>query len=111
MLTQTPPRGRSNHEDRGRGEVRPETAEQANREAHRILAAAGVRLSPSKVTRLCRDYLAANPPCTFRTYLARNAAPAVASAPLPPRRHGVEWVDPTGNTAVRNVMAGGAAAC
>lgn len=94
---------RSHHEDRAEGEARPETTEQAVRLAHELLAAAGVTLSASKVTRLCRDFLRAEPPCTFRTYLSRNAAPAVASLPLPPRRRGLEWVDPTGETAARNV--------
>lgn len=94
---------RSHHEDRAGGEARPETTEAAIRTAHELLAAAGVTLSASKVTRLCRDFLRADPPCTFRTYLSRNAAPAVASLALPSRRHGLEWVDPTGNTAVHNV--------
>ncbi|MFF5323943.1 hypothetical protein ACFY2Y_09465 [Janibacter hoylei] len=96
-------RDRLNHESRTEGEDRPETAEQAVRLAHELLGRAGVTLSPSKVSRLARDYIAARPPCTFRTYIARNAAPAVATLPLPSRRHGLEWVDPTGETATRNV--------
>ncbi|WP_433956007.1 hypothetical protein [Janibacter indicus] len=96
-------RDRLNHESRIKGEDRPQTVEQAVRVAHELLTAVGVTLSPSKVTRLCRDFLRTNPPCTFRTYLARNAAPAVASLPLAPSRHGLEWVDPTGETATRNV--------
>lgn len=93
---------RSHHEDRAQGEARPQTTEQAVRIAHELLTAAGVTLSPSKVSKLCRDFLRADPPCTFRTYLSRNAAPAVASLALPSRRHGLEWVDPTGNTAASN---------
>lgn len=99
----TPTRDRLNHESRTEGEDRPETAEQAVRLANELLASVGVKLSPSKVSTLCRGFLRTNPPCTFRDYLARNAAPAVATLPMPPRRHGLEWVDPTGETATRNV--------
>lgn len=99
----TSARDRLKHESRTEGEDRPETTEQAVRAAHELLTAVGVTLSPSKITRLCRDFPHTDPPCTFRTYLARNAAPAVASLPLAPSRHGLEWVDPTGETATRNV--------
>lgn len=98
---------RSQHEDRDRGEVRPVTVEQAVRAAQEILSGAGASLSPSKVARLCRDFLRVDPPSTFRAFLIRNAGPAVSSLPRPSNRHGLEWVDNTGNTAVNNVMQAG----
>lgn len=101
---------REKHEARGWGEVRPGNVEAAVRMAHSILAAAGVQLSPSKVNRLARDFVRTDPPCTFRTYLSRNVA-AVRSLPaLPARRGAVEWLDPTGETAVHNVLRAGGAA-
>lgn len=44
------------------------------REAHAFLAAGGVAAGPSKVSRLCRDFLRANPPCSLPAYLVRNLA-------------------------------------
>lgn len=96
---------RQRDEGREQGEVRPETVEQAVRQAHTILAGAGVGLAPSKIARLSRDYLQSQPPCSFRSYLIRNAAPSLTSLLLPVSRHGLQWVDPTGETAARNVDA------
>ena len=94
---------RPNHEGRTEGEVRPGSVEQAIRQAHSILAGAGVALSPSKVTRLCRDFIRTSPPCTFRTYIARNAR-SVPVRSLPGGGRVPAWqLDPTGNTAVHNV--------
>lgn len=105
LLDLTRTRNRSKHEDRTEGEVRPQTVEQAIRDAHGILASAGVRLGVSKVTRLARDFIRLQPPVTFATYLARNTASSVdAISTRPNNRHGIEWADPTGETAVRNVM-------
>ena len=47
-------------------------------------------------------------------YIDRHTIPTVRrewSSPIPPARNGIEWVDPTGNTAARNVdnARGGAA--
>lgn len=85
------------------GDVRPQSTEEAVRLAHTILSDAGVNLPPSKIARLCRDYLRVVPPISFRAYLVRNARPSVASLPRPTNRHGVEWLDPTGDTATANV--------
>lgn len=98
---------RPSHEGREGDSETPHTVEAAIRLAHGILTAAGVALSSSKVTRLSRDYMTARPPVSFRAYVVRNARGNVASLPLPVARHGVEWLDPTGDTAVRNVMGGG----
>lgn len=104
MSSQTLPRNLSSHEDRTEGEVRPCTAQEAVRQAHSILSGAGVTLAPSKVSRLARDFLRADPPCTFRSYMIRNAGASVGSLIAPGvRHHGIEWADPTGETAARNV--------
>lgn len=79
------------------GEVRPKTTEQAIRTAHELLTAAGVTLSPSKVSKLCRSYVTAAPHMPFRVYLANN----LRSEPL--ARRLLIGSDPTGNAAVHNV--------
>lgn len=105
MLTQTPPRIRSNHEDRDRGSDVP-TVEALIRETHAALAQAGIRMSHSKVTRTCRDYvnLVADKGVRFGTFLSnvvtidaeqRNEFDAVY--------YRLTYADPTGETAVRNV--------
>lgn len=87
----------SHHEDRAKGEVRPKTVEQAVRVAHELLTAAGVTLSPSKVSRLCRSYVTAAPRMPFRVFLANN----LRSEPL--ARRLLVGTDPTGNAAAWNV--------
>lgn len=105
LLDATLTRDRSKHEGRTEGEVRPQTVEQAIRDAHGILAGAGVRLGVSKVTRLARDFIRLQPQVTFATYLAQNTASSVAAiSTRSNNRHGIEWADPTGETAVHNVM-------
>lgn len=96
---------RSNHEDRGQGQSVP-TVEALLRETHAVLAASSVRLSPSKVARLCRDYvnLVAGKGVPFGAYLA-NAVMLDRDQ----RRtfdalyYRLSHADPTGETAVRNV--------
>lgn len=85
------------------GEDRPSTTEHAIRQAHVILAEAGAHIGPSKVAKLSRDYVAAGSPGSFRAYIVRNVKGTARSLPLAPRGHGIEWVDPTGNTASSNV--------
>jgi len=95
---------RSKYEDRDKGEVRPESVEQAIRLAHDLLRSVGASVAPSKVTRLCRDYMTADPTGSFRSYVIRNVRAQVISLPLPSTRgHGIEWADPTGETACHNV--------
>lgn len=65
---------------------RPETVEAAIRAAHDFIAAAGLNLRPRKVTRL------------VRAYLATRAAQQSFGAWL------IAYADPTGETAVRNVL-------
>lgn len=105
MLEISRPSNRPNHEGRNEDEVRPQTVEQAIRDAHGILAGAGVRLSPSKVARLARDFIRKAPPLSFATYLTRNTGTSLGSIPYAPgNRHRIMWADPTGDTAVQNVM-------
>ena len=97
---------RSNHEDRDQGQGVP-TVEQLIRETHVVLEHAGVRLSPSKVTRTCRDYLnivSNKKGVTFGEFLAN-----VVSLDALERRvfdsvyYRLTHADPTGETATRNV--------
>lgn len=60
-------------------------------QAHGIIAGAGVDVSPSKVSRLAR------------AYIIRATRSTARSLPAGARGHGIEWVDPTGETAARNV--------
>lgn len=101
MLDTTRTRIRSNHEDREQGTSVP-NVETLIRDTHTTLNKFGVRLSPSKVTRACRDYvnLIAGKGPTFGQYLAnivrldQEQARAVNSAY---RR--LTYADPTGETA------------
>lgn len=82
------------------------TVEQLIRETHAALEHAGVRLSPSKVTRTCRDYLniVSDKGVTFGDFLAN-----VVSLDALERRvfdsvyYRLTHADPTGETATRNV--------
>lgn len=103
--TPAPPRIRPHHEGRDRGTVAP-TVETLLRETHAALDRAGLTLAPSRVTRLCRDYVntVAGKGVSFGAYLA-NAVTLDAS-----QRHAFDsvyyrltYADPTGETAVRNV--------
>lgn len=106
MRDHTRSRIRSNHEDRDQGQGVP-TVEQLIRETHVVLEHAGVRLSPSKVTRTCRDYLnivSNKKGVTFGEFLAN-----VVSLDALERRvfdsvyYRLTHADPTGETATRNV--------
>lgn len=105
LLDHTRPRIRSTHEDRDQGQSVP-TVEQLIRETHAALEQAGVSLSPSKVTRTCRDYLniVAGRSVGFGEYLAN-----VVSLDALERRifdsvyYRLTHADPTGETATRNV--------
>lgn len=79
------------------------------RETHAILSRTGARLSPSKVARLCRDYvnLVAGKGVPFGTYLANAVALNVD------QRHAFDEIyyrlshaDPTGESVARNVDCG-----
>lgn len=102
---------RSCHEDRDQGQSVP-TVEQLIRETHAAIERAGVRLSPSKVTRTCRDYLnlVSGKGIGFGDFLAN-----VVSLDAAERRvfdevyYRLTHADPTGETAVRNVIRGGGA--
>lgn len=101
----TPPHIRSNHEDRDRGRSAP-SVETLLRETQTQLDRAGIRMSPSKVNRLCRDYvnIVAGKGVSFGAFLA-NAVVLDASQ----RRafdavyYRLTYTDPTGETAARNV--------
>lgn len=66
---------RSNHEDRDQDQTVP-TVETLTRETHGMLERTGVRLSPSRVGRLCRDYvnIVATKGVSFGAYLANAVA-------------------------------------
>jgi len=100
---------RPNHEGRDQRPDAP-AVETLIRETHAAIERTGVRLSPSMVVRLCRDYvnLVAGKGVPFGAYLA-NAVLLNASQ----RRafdavyYRLTYADPTGESAVRNVMCGG----
>lgn len=107
-----PPRIRSNHEDRGTGADAP-SVEHLIRETHRLLGRAGVALSPSKVTRLCRDYVnsVADKGVPFGAFLANTVTlDAQDRRAFDSVYYRLTYSDPTGETAVRRVMNGGDAA-
>lgn len=96
---------RSKHEGRGQGSGVP-TVEALLRETHALVANLSVRMSPSNITRLVRDYtnLVAGKGVPFGTYLA-NAVALHAD-----QRHAFDALyyrlshaDPTGEAAARNV--------
>ncbi|MGN7247095.1 hypothetical protein ACTHQ1_05090 [Janibacter anophelis] len=82
------------------------TVEQLIRETHAALEQTGVSLSPSKVTRTCRDYVntVAGKGVSFGEFLAN-----VVSLDALERRvfdavyYRLTHADPTGETAARNV--------
>lgn len=104
---------RSNHEGRGRGESLP-SVELLIRETHAALGRSGVRLSPSKVSRLCRDYvnIVAGKGVSFGVYLANAVAlDAAQRRTFDAVYYRLTYADPTGEAAVRNLArrGGGAA--
>lgn len=101
------PRIRSRHEDRGSGSL--PTVEQLIRDTHRVIENCHLRTSPSKVTRLCRDYVnyVAGKGISFGVYLG-NAVTLTAEQQrrFDAAYYSLTYADPTGETAVRHVMAG-----
>lgn len=100
---------RSSYEDRDQYRGAP-SVESLIRETHALLNHTAMRLSPSKVVRLCRDYVrkVADKGVPFGTFLA-NAVTLDASQ----RRafdvvyYRLSYADPTGESAVRNVVNAG----
>lgn len=87
------------------------TPEMLIRGAHALLDAAGVHRSATWVTRTVRAYLrspAAGLPFgqVLAAELQLNARQQAAMAARGDLRYVLEYSDPTGETAVRNVMAG-----
>lgn len=109
MLTQPAPRIRPLHEGRGQKPGAP-TVESLIRDTSAVLERIGVSMAPSKVIRLCRDYIniVANKDIAFVDYLA-NAVTLNASQrrAFDEEYYRLTHADPTGETAVRNVMRGG----
>jgi hypothetical protein len=93
-------RTRWNHEQPGQ----TETVEALIRRAHRELDLTGRKMSPSKVSRLIRQRVSiagnASASRMVAAYLASASAHAAFDAFC------LSYSDPTGETAVRNVMAG-----
>ena len=97
---------RRNHERRG------DTAEMLIREAQQILYAAGVHRSASWVARTVRQYVShvSGKGFPFGVYLVNrvqlNAEQRLAIRSRPDLAYVLDYADPTGETAVRNVMKG-----
>lgn len=85
--------------------MRPESLDQAIRDATQILSQCGTQLSRSKVSRISRSYIDAQPPCDFATYILRNAAPGIRSAPAARGRQATQWLDPTADEAISNITS------
>ncbi len=105
------PNIRREHESRDGG---PATPEALTRDAHRLLDACGITRSPKWVQRTVRDYCSASASgLPFGMYLANqvelNAQQRQAVLDRADLRYLLEYADPTGETAVRNVLRGGAA--
>ena len=81
-----------------------ETVESLIRHAHEQLSAAQAVISPSKVSRLVRAYVARNGLASGRRMVNRFMDSAAADYEF--GSWCLSYADPTGDTAVRNVMAG-----
>ncbi len=97
---------RREHESRGSGSATPESL---TRDAHRLLDACGIARSPKWVQRVVRDYCSASASgLPFGMYLANrvelNAQQRQAILDRSDLRYLLEYADPTGETAVRNVL-------
>ena len=110
--SRTAPRDRPNHEGRETGGAT--TVEVLIRDANRILEYCGVTLSPSKVSRLARDYKRRVEPngFSFARFLL-NAVEMTAAQRAEAERHPdvirvIAYADPTGEAAARNVDKEGA---
>lgn len=101
---------RSNHEDRVPGPDLP--VETLVRLAHHVLDTAGVRLSPSKVSKVARTYKHQVEPNGY-PFLAYLVAAIQLTADQrqrvyddPDTRKVIPWADPTGETAARHADRG-----
>ena len=100
---------RREHESRGSGSVTPEDL---LRDAMRLLDRCGIARSPKWVQRVVRDYSStiAGTGFPFGAYLLNrvelNAEQRRAAMNDPEVAYLLEYADPTGETAVRNVMRG-----
>ncbi|MBB2894575.1 hypothetical protein [Flexivirga oryzae] len=97
---------RSNHEDRAAEKV---SVEALIRQTHALVENSSVRLSPSKVVRLCRDYvnLVADKGVSFGEYLANVVAlDRVQRAQFDEVYYRLTYSDPTGEAAWRNIDGG-----
>jgi len=97
---------RREHESRGGGSATPESL---TRDAHRLLDACGVARSPKWVQRVVRDYCSASASgLPFGMYLTNrvelNAQQRQAILDRSDLRYLLEYADPTGETATRNVL-------
>lgn len=97
------PHIRRNHERR------TQDTESLIRDAHLFMAACGISRGNSWVTRVVRDYLQASlAAMPFGIYLAArldlNARQRRSLAERADMRYLLSYADPTGETAVRNVM-------
>ncbi len=97
---------RREHESRDGGSATPESL---TRDAHRLLDACGVARSPKWVQRVVRDYCSASASgLPFGMYLANrvelNAQQRQAVLDRSDLRYLLEYADPTGETAVRQVL-------
>jgi len=101
---------RRNHVRRDSESVAPETL---TRDAHRLLAACGVERGANWVARTVRDYSSsiAGAGFPFGAYLLNrvqmNAEQRRSALNDPEVAYLLEYADPTGETAVRNVMRTG----
>jgi len=100
MLEATETQTRWNHEQPGH----PETVEQLIRRAHRDLDLTGRKMSASKVSRIIRQRVR----IAGDASASRMVSAYLASAAAHDRFDDfcLTYSDPTGETAVRNVMAG-----
>lgn len=109
MLTATRHRDRPEHESRDSKSATPETL---IRDAHRLLAACGIERGPAWVSSTVRQYLhrvVANG-FPFGVYLLNqvelNAEQRRVALADPELAYLLDYRDPTGETAVRNVLRG-----
>ena len=95
-----------------RRRITPATPETLAREAYSVLAGCGIAASRSKVSRVVRDYLrhAAGTGYPFEAYLVNalrlSAERRAALTNHPDWARVISYADPTGESAVRRVMAG-----
>ena len=97
---------RRDHVRRDSGSATPESL---TRDAHRLLDACGIARSPKWIQRVVRDYCSASASgLPFGMYLTNrvelNAQQRQVVLDRDDLRYLLEYVDPTGETAVRNVL-------